>query len=931
MRSFKLFAYKNESYRILITEYDSTRSLSVHSLYSTFDEQINFSEHDQITLTFSLMKYIDDAVYSSQTNKNTAHRTENLYHKLLHFGQTIELLLDNKDKYIFIISDIKPILTKNNVQFQYTCQDQVSYQWSRRNLGLSYSTIEEGGVQTIYTIATNVLRKANISDWRVDADESNEADENFLSDRKITLEVFDSNPYNIIIEACNALNAFMKINYTLRKITFYQRDKVRFSGYRYRPELNLRNLDAEYNINEMATIMHVYGGTDENGQIVSITPTVPDPIMQWWCSSIGFGQLIDPEDIQWAYDIIIDEQIPHKYTNAGVEQDRIWSEDYFVAYSYTLNHRNILVPTLYRTYLDVYKDPFYLDAFLYMGRYNFNGIIYDRWQKYESSVPTQYYALTAVVVGDDKLIKPELDRINFQSIIGRSYDKDFIYTTDIKPVVDNIDHLIRQQFAVDKYYIGDEFNISIQSDDPQVDYLIEFINLESSHTFVYHFQEVPNDKTNFKLDAAKFELPQGHYAIYIYEIDNHLIQGASISSIVSTDMLAVKQWMQYADKCPALGNFLYNFDFFEHNGLLTTDDKSAILHTLESNMAYNNMWLKYYEPIYWRMYSALYLYIQEAKTILENLQLARINQQAEDIDNLANRYQIKMTQISKLLYTMYDNSILLAEFNNITTENYQLFSSDVDILQNLVNEYKMYLDQLTECNAKRYAIAQQYEEDYKDRLANAEKEYYTSTYYTLLSLVGSGWGKYTYNVKLNDKGKEEALDQDYMATYPKLIMDIYNALDPTRSRTNSIYREMRNYTTANDILWTNLYQKYSQFLYEGKYENQDELDSMSLFNQAQIYYEDYNKPNADYSIGVIDICALEAIDTARLAVGSKIKVYNSDLNLNEGELDNIQFTNNDLIVTGINYELRRPENISVSVEKISSYQSILQKLIKSIN
>ena len=40
--------------------------------------------------------------------------------------------------------------------------------------------------------------------------------------KKITLEVVDSNPYNIIIEGCNSLNAYLKVNYTHKYISFYQ-------------------------------------------------------------------------------------------------------------------------------------------------------------------------------------------------------------------------------------------------------------------------------------------------------------------------------------------------------------------------------------------------------------------------------------------------------------------------------------------------------------------------------------------------------------------------------------------------------------------------------------------------------------------------------------------------------------------------------------
>ena len=123
--------------------------------------------------------------------------------------------------------------------------------------------MERGGVRTIFQIAQDILKDCKLDkQWQV-KDHNNHLYPNAnLLEEPITLQVEGSNPYNVLIEALNTLNASMLVNYRTRELRFYQKDKVLFSGYRYRPETNLRSFSANFNIDELATILHVVGGTD---------------------------------------------------------------------------------------------------------------------------------------------------------------------------------------------------------------------------------------------------------------------------------------------------------------------------------------------------------------------------------------------------------------------------------------------------------------------------------------------------------------------------------------------------------------------------------------------------------------------------------------------------------------------------------------------
>lgn len=92
---------------------------------------------------------------------------------------------------------------------------------------------------------------------------------------KFTFTIDDSNPYNALVEASNVLGYKFKVNYRTRIITFYLPDQNNFSGYRYRPETNLKSLSASYDAAELCTLMHAVGGTDANEQQIPLVPALP--------------------------------------------------------------------------------------------------------------------------------------------------------------------------------------------------------------------------------------------------------------------------------------------------------------------------------------------------------------------------------------------------------------------------------------------------------------------------------------------------------------------------------------------------------------------------------------------------------------------------------------------------------------------------------
>jgi hypothetical protein len=142
VRNFKLYIV-NDRYKVCLTNFDSSNN--ANSFAWTHEEELEAEENDQYTLTFSMPGY---TIFDGRLTKNH-------YVDIAQVGAKLVLYLDDETQQInFIISSIEPELKEDNVIYSYTAQDEVSYLWSRRNVGYEFETEE---VSDIYTIAKQVI------------------------------------------------------------------------------------------------------------------------------------------------------------------------------------------------------------------------------------------------------------------------------------------------------------------------------------------------------------------------------------------------------------------------------------------------------------------------------------------------------------------------------------------------------------------------------------------------------------------------------------------------------------------------------------------------------------------------------------------------------------------------------------------------------
>lgn len=754
MRKFQLY-FRSGKQRILITDFDTLTKQNITPT-STFNEKISKSDNDQINFTFSLSAtYLDGGKYVS-----------NPWVARLHHHTILELVEDNQT-YDLVISSIEPDTSTKKLIYNYTAKDYFSYILSRRCLGFTYCNIPDAdldyntypelydnyGVESIFQIGSKILRKAYMYDWQVYFKEG-DAEYEALAQKPISLDVSDTNPYNALVEACNSLNCCMRVDYANKMITFLEKSHIPFSGYRYRPEYNLRSLSVSYNGEELTTLMHVEGGKNEKDQYITITPYFPYAVNRWL--ALFYNK------IEW-YDKEHNKRIVgNGYGNWGVN-----------------NNIDFLLPT----------------------RLDDNGnTIIGWWDNIKNTIATY----------------PE--------------------------------------------------------------------------SFLSYYAIAEKDRDPSKLQEEQQEL---------------------------------NDFFTLIAKVPYAGQYILDMEFFELKGEFSAAKKAQFHSTLNGIARYNIMLkdivysrnnLRYeIESIMAKVMGQADIYTSILLTMIDQ-GVEKASQYESDLTEVGEKIKSYIGALGKKLFLLH-GAKSLSDYPEIQTFDSQHKQAEAQRqYKEYETLYKEYNRLLKENSSSDYTVT-----DLEAKAANYENLY--KTYFA--------WGA---------GANEPALDNHlgtYAYLYSMLTNPAYVAV-PTQLEEGVNYsmpldQAYTSYTASLDALTGDLYHNFGQYIVESKYTNSDEIDPISLYNQAITYFQDLYKPKAEYNIETINIRQLELISVPQLQVNSKIRIYNSEIGLDDAQNDTISERENELIVTSISYSLRDNLNVSVGVEQITRYNSILQKLIQSIS
>lgn len=126
MRKFKLYAI-HKMHRALITSFDSSNPSYINTTI-TYDEQLSEAENDQFTLTFSMPRFIAvDTNNPKPTNITNLKHVYNHWLDIVKMGSRLQLIIDDNRRIDFIVSAVAPALSRSNIVYNFTAQDEVSY------------------------------------------------------------------------------------------------------------------------------------------------------------------------------------------------------------------------------------------------------------------------------------------------------------------------------------------------------------------------------------------------------------------------------------------------------------------------------------------------------------------------------------------------------------------------------------------------------------------------------------------------------------------------------------------------------------------------------------------------------------------------------------------------------------------------------------
>lgn len=129
-------------------------------------------------------------------------------------------------------------------------------------------------------------------------------------------------------------------------------------------------------------------------------------------------------------------------------------------------------------------------------------------------------------------------------------------------------------------------------------------------------------------------------------------------------------------------------------------------------------------------------------------------------------------------------------------------------------------------------------------------------------------------------------------------------------------------------IWNRLYTNYSGMILESTYQNEKASTSRQLFKLSQNFLKDKTKPEQGYNISLIDTASLKGYGGQELRIGESISLdadeYYTDIDLIKKSISQYLF------ITDISYDLRKDNDISLTVNYIKYQDKLIQRLVKLI-
>lgn len=132
----------------------------------------------------------------------------------------------------------------------------------------------------------------------------------------------------------------------------------------------------------------------------------------------------------------------------------------------------------------------------------------------------------------------------------------------------------------------------------------------------------------------------------------------------------------------------------------------------------------------------------------------------------------------------------------------------------------------------------------------------------------------------------------------------------------------------HEQIWNNLYRKFPGIILENVYRNEIATSSQDLYLLAKNAFTDLSYPEKGYSISLIDINNIQGYKGQELKIGDGILIDSEEY---YNEMDIIKKALSQyLFITDISYDLRKDNDISLTVNSIKYQNKLIQRLAKLI-
>jgi hypothetical protein len=890
MRDFKIFLNVGGDW-VLVSP--SLNKNHLFSSFKTFDESLEEKEKNHFKLKFS----INSSIQTLNEETNTVMEQTNPLMHYYYIGAKMHVIIDEKERIDFVITSITPNSKNRSSTYTIQATDEVTFLWARHNVGYNYSTLGEDEEtlfpKNIFDIAKDVLADNHLDhEWSV----TTNSEDPDLINYNFILEVTNSNPYNVLIEACNTVNAYLKINYYTKRLDFIRKDMVPFSGYVYRPQTTIIDYSSDYAGEELTTMLHVSGGTDVNDSVVTIVPQMPYAVralLEPWMDA--YKECLNPENTN--------SYREEDYDNTwSYFKDKIAKESY-LPYSFQFqypkevykgedNTTNLLEQND-ATYVVKYNDKnseYYGElTFLEQDGQNKNNI------RYTIPIAKDVFSITKDDEGNDKQIiartitcqpytngTPD-DKINLTLVFPKKtiLDASEKYLADQEAEVDQFFEVAQNNNYLGHSLIDFSYFKSFMSQE-QWDELDNLINVQwrrlnikkqyYSYEYYYALSELTNLRSAFITYAELYGAACKKYADYMNNDDgdnnSESKETEHINEIIRTynDLRDVIENSNYFNLINKLGADLeleissddpYGFFFTQmiesrRNEIKKTEEHLAfILTSPDSSLALVNE---------------------------QNFYLNRIKTLQTLCENFS--FVLEVDDVKQFMPGAYN---LIVNFIRNTKKDKGSFSNIGvgSVYRNIESRIRSEILRPLYQNYGQFILEQNYEN--QDELTSYDLYKQAIAHFADINRI-----KVTYKLDVLDIGQLEGVPIQRL--FVGSLIKVLNK---------------ESIKTMPYLYILNLLKKYG-----------------ALYN----FYSSSDEPDANY----------ELKDLATKISNAKEELVNK-YKENTGVVGNITFEEiiseifyDEIRVTGINRVLREPLKDSVTVEQPSRYKTILSKLIKSI-